>query len=106
MATTITHSGASGTLPAAAAALYTAPNPAIAWVSIVNSAAVTRTANIYVNRGTRRRVIPKDLSMQAGDAHPAGRPFGPISLAAGQSIDGDASNAGDVEYVISALELS
>src|SRR5574341_751081 len=98
--------GTSGLAGAAPAAGYTATNPAVVYVSLVNSDSVARTANAYVNRGTRRRFTTKDLNLAAGAAWPPNGPYGPIVLASGQSIDFDASQAGVVEYIVSPVEKS
>lgn len=96
---------ANGQLPAAAAALYTATNPGSARVSLVNTDVAARQCNLYLNRGgTRRKFL--SVSLAAGANWPSDRPYGPVNLRAGDSIDGDAAAATVVDYAISVVELS
>ena len=97
---------ADGQLAVAKATLYTTPASTKAIVRsivLVNSDAVTRTVNVYVQRdGTNsRRILPKDLSLTAGAAHF----FDTITtLEAADLIEGDASAASVVDYTISGVE--
>lgn len=102
---------ADGQLPLAKATLYTAPAVAGTKIviprgglSLVNTDAVARTVNIYTNRtGTSRRTMPKDYILQAGND---GFFFNPtvIVLEASDEIEGDASAATVVDYVISGYQ--
>jgi len=101
----IAHICEGGQLPNTPTALYTAVNPGSFAVHVSNGANV-RVVNIYVNPGTRRRISPRNLSLQVGAAWPANSPYGPIHLAAGDSIDGDADAATEVDWVITGIEKS
>ena len=89
---------ANGQLPASKGTLYTAAAAVIIkTITLVNTDSVARTVNLYVKRTTSRRIIPVNLSLNAGvwmgldDA---------IALSAGDLIEGDASAATVVDYVV------
>lgn len=98
---------ADGQLAAAKGTLYTVPGATQAIVpqngiSLVNTDAAARTMNLYVNRGgTSRRIIPKDMSLAAGEAY-----YVPlrITLEAADLIEGDASVANVVDFTINGVE--
>jgi hypothetical protein len=92
---------ADGQLPATVAALFTATAlTLVKTIVVTNTAAVAKTINIYVNRGTRRRIFPVDMSLAAGASATFDSPF---SLSIGNSIDGDASSATTIDYFISGV---
>jgi len=96
---------ASGQLAAAKATIYTTPGATQAVVksiTLVNTDTVARTVNLYVNTaGTSRRVIPKDLALAAGSQFTIDHL---ITLEAADLLEGDASAATVVDYVISGAE--
>jgi hypothetical protein len=96
---------ANGQLPNVKGTLYTCPaltTVIIKTVSYVNTGAAL-SVNLYVTKaaGTSRRVIPNnmtlgtDFSMLYDDE---------ITLEAGDYIDGDATNATQVDYTINGVE--
>lgn len=98
---------AEGQLAAAKATLYTVPGATstiVSSITLTNTDAAARTVNIYVKPGgTSRRVVPKDLSIAAG--------YSVIddtvrTLETGDLIEGDASAANVVDYVISGMEVT
>jgi len=95
---------ADGQLAAAKATLYTCPadtRTIIKTITLVNTDTSVRNVNLYVNTGTSRRIIPKNMELGIGycfifdDA---------LTLEAGDLIEGDASLAAVVDYVISGVE--
>lgn len=96
---------ANGQLAAAKATLYTTPGATqavIRSITLVNTDSSARTVNLYVNgTGTSRRITPKDLSLAAGTMHEIDRV---ITLEAADIVEGDASVANVVDYVISGVE--
>jgi hypothetical protein len=71
-------------------------------ITLVNTDVAARTCNLYLNRtGTSRRIIPKDKSLAAGDALVFDTKF---TLGASDLVEGDASAATVVDYVISVVE--
>jgi hypothetical protein len=98
---------ADGQLANSKGTIYTTPALTQAIVphkglSLVNSDSSARTVNLYVNRsGTSRRVIPKDMSLGAGERFVLDQV---LTLEAGDLIEGDASAATVVDYVISGSE--
>ena len=94
-----------GQLPAAKATLYTCPvgKTAAGKITLVNTDAVARTFNIYVNKsGASRRVSSKDQSLDPGGMWVSGV----RTLEVGDLIEGDASAATVVDYVIDGFEVS
>jgi hypothetical protein len=96
-----------GQLPAVKGTLGTVP-ASKAWivksVTFVNTGAVTRTVNLYAkpSGSSSRRIIPKDLSLDAGDCYyETGLS---VVLEAGGLIEGDASAAAEVDYMIGGGE--
>ncbi|KKN71806.1 hypothetical protein LCGC14_0416600 [marine sediment metagenome] len=97
---------ADGQLAASKATLYTAPaaTQAVAnSISLVNTDSSARTVNLYfkASGGTSRRIIPKDLSLAVGAEFTLNRS---ISLEAADILEGDASAANVVDFVISGVE--
>ena len=73
------------------------------YVGLVNTDVVARTVNLYLKRsgGTSRRIMPKDMSMNAGDSYEKNST---ISLSIGDLLEGDASAATIVDYTITGIE--
>ncbi len=97
---------ADGQLAASKATLYTAPaaTQAVAnSITLVNTDSSARTVNLYfkASAGTSRRIIPKDLSLAVGAEFTLNRN---ISLEAADILEGDASAATVVDFVISGVE--
>jgi hypothetical protein len=96
---------ANGQLASSKGTIYTVPGSTqtiVKSISLVNTDSVARTVNLYVNAsGTSRRIIPKDLSLPAGATLEFDRV---ITLEAADIIEGDASAATVVDYVISGAE--
>lgn len=93
-----------GQLAAAAAAIFTAAGDCFVNVSLVNTDVSARAVNLYVNTGTRRKFL--SVSLVAGGNWPgASRPYGPIYLHSGDTIDGDAAAANVVDYVVTGVAL-
>lgn len=94
-----------GQLPAAAAALYTVAGGTYAiikTITLTNTAAVARTVNLYVNAtGVNRRIIPQNMSMEPDYTFIFDDE---LTLEPGDSIQGDASVAACVDYVINGIE--
>lgn len=104
MALTIKPLG-EGQLPSTKTALYTVPASTQAIVIniiLVNETTGDLTANLYANlSGTSRRLTPVNLVI------PAGQKFtmkDKVTLAAADIIEGDASAATDIDYVINGVE--
>lgn len=102
--TTVALVSVDGTLGAGTAVLYTCPGGKTAkvWFALNNPTASNRTVNMFRNDGTLRRLLPINMTVPITSAYPTDGGFGPISLTAGESIDGDSDSAGQVEYHISA----
>ena len=98
---------ADGQLPNSKTTLYTVPASTTAFVQVtlVATGASARTVNIYLKRsgGTSRRIFPKDLSINPGD-HASSKDERPYSLSTGDIIEGDASAASEVDYIIEGVE--
>ena len=96
---------ADGQLAAAAAAIYTVPggtSAIIKTITLVNTDAVARTVNLYVNAtGANRRIIPKDMEMGVDYQYIFDDE---LTLETGDSIQGDASAAAVIDYVINGIE--
>lgn len=96
---------ADGQLASSKGTLYTTPadtQAIIKAISLVNTDSSARTVNLYVNAsGTSRRIIPKDMSLAAGESFVVDWP---VTLEAADLIEGDASSATVVDYVISGTE--
>ncbi len=88
-----------GQLPSSKGTIYTATATVIInSISLVNTDAVTRTVNLYIKTGTSRHIIPVALSLTTGAAY-----LDDVTrcLNSGDLIEGDASAAAVVDYVIS-----
>ena len=99
---------ADGQLAAAKATLYTVPastTAAIKQICYTNTDAVDRTVNLYVKRSgsSSRRIIPKDMLLAAGNTMYWGD-ADTMELSTGDIIEGDASSATIVDYVITGAE--
>lgn len=94
-----------GQLAAAKATLYTCPGSTqaiVLLVVLVNESAADLTANLFGNfSGTSRRLTPVDVAIPAGSKYEL---VGPITLEAGDLIEGHASVANDIDYIISGVQ--
>jgi hypothetical protein len=94
-----------GQLAGAKGTIYTVPSvtqTVIKTITLVNTTAGALTVNLYINSsGTSRRIIPKDLSLGAGEALETDRDY---TLEAGDLIEGDASSATSIDFTISGIE--
>lgn len=104
MAEKIVKRIAHGQLAAAKATLYTCPSDTrvvVKSISIVNTDTAIRTCNIYLKMsgGTSRRISPKSLSMGINYLWTLSEME--YSLEGGDIIEGDASVADKLDYVIS-----
>jgi len=97
---------ADGQLAATKGTLYTAPastQAVISTITMVNTHTSAITVNLYfkASGGTSRKFIPVDLSLAAG----AGYTWAGIkTLEAADIVEGDASTADKVDYVISGVQ--
>lgn len=106
MARTFTiRSLADGQLGTSKATLYTVPENTqtiIKTITLVNTDASARTANLYIKvSGTSRRIIPKDMSFGAAYLWINSDE---LTLEVGDSIEGDASIVNVIDYVINGVE--
>jgi|TARA_R100001530_G_scaffold14968_2_gene13414 hypothetical protein len=94
-----------GQLAASKGTIYTTPvstQTIIKTMTLVNTSAGALTCNLYIKAGlTSRRIIPKDLSLGAGQALETDTDY---TLEAGDLIEGDASSATSIDYTISGIE--
>ena len=99
---------ADGQLPNSKGTLYTTPASTQAIVQsiiLVNTGSGANLVNLYkkASGGTSRRLITKDTSVAAGNALVVSvRP----TLEAGGLIEGDATNATEVDFTINGVENS
>lgn len=98
---------ADGQLAATKGTLYTTPastETIITTITLVNTDSSARTVNLYAQRdGTNsRRIIPEALSLAADGGTLVFD--NKITLEAADLIEGDASAASVVDYVISGVE--
>jgi hypothetical protein len=97
---------ANGQLSDSTGDLYTCPAATQAIIQpiiLVNTHSAAITCNLFVlpYGGTARRFIPKDMSLGAGCK---GIEDSPLTLEAGDKIQGDASTADKVDYLINGVE--
>lgn len=97
---------ADGQLPAAKATLYTVPaltTTLVLNIVLVNVTAGAITVNLYKKKsgGASRRIIDQALSIAANGSV---RMKGGFTLEAGAVLEGDASAATSIDYVISGVE--
>lgn len=97
---------ADGQLANTKTTLYACPSSTTAIVrliSYVNTGAGARTVNLYLkpSGGTSRRLIPVALSLAAGNSMEY---TNVITLEAADVLEGDASTAAEVDYVIEGVE--
>jgi hypothetical protein len=73
-------------------------------VDLVNTDAAAKTVNLYFKEsgGTSRKIVPEDLSIDAGYHY---QRTGKITMAEGDEIEGDASTASVVDYMIPGVEI-
>ena len=93
-----------GQLAGAKATLYTCPastTAIIKSITLTNTDSSARTVNLYVSTGTSRRVIPKSLTLGVGDTYEYDLV---TTLEATHLIEGDASVANVIDYVISGIQ--
>ena len=96
---------ADGQLPAAAAALYTAPALTSAYIRTVRLANVTGgavTLTLVKRVGVNDRAILTNVSLAAGESLVGTD----LILGAGESLRGSASAATSVDYVIEGVQES
>jgi hypothetical protein len=96
---------ANGQLPNAKGTLYTCPAATQTLVKTINLVAtnISRTINIYIKRVTSRRIIAKDTNLDITLELAIERN---IILEAGDLIEGDASAAAEVDYLIFGTEIT
>ena len=99
----VTTSRATGQLPATPGVLFTAAGDCSVRVSLAAGGATDRTFSLYLNTGTRRRFARS--TVPGNGMWPAGQQYGPVSMKSGDTIDGEAAVATEVEYVISVVNL-
>lgn len=77
-------------------------------ISLVNTNASSRTVNIYykLSGGTARRIMPKDHTMKASAKVMVLDAGEVISLGPGDQLQGDASGATSVDYVVQGIVRS
>ena len=97
---------ADGQLGVAKATLYTVPGATetiIKTITLVNTDTSARNVNLYVKKsgGTSRRIIPKDCELGINYLLVCDDEF---TLGAADVIEGDASVADVVDYVINGVE--
>jgi hypothetical protein len=95
---------ADGQLAASKTTIYTVPaatTTTVVTIVLVNTGAGDNSVNLYVNNGTSRRIIPKDTTLVTGNMLETDRPY---TLEAGDLIEGDATNATEVDYTIHGVE--
>jgi len=96
---------AQGQLPNSKGTLYTTPDltqTVINSIVLVNTDSAARTVNLYLKHGTSRRLIPVASILPAGASGYSDSDK--LTLGAGDLIEGDASVASVVDYVISGWE--
>jgi hypothetical protein len=97
---------ASGQLPSTKGTLYTSPGETeLSQITLVEVDGTSRTVNIYLKlaTGSSRRLIPANLTMDPTSGTGAAQVEcleAPLGLGPGDSIEGDASAASAVDYVI------
>ncbi len=99
---------ADGQLANTKSTLYTTPastQAIVRSITLVNTDTSTRTVNLYLKRdgSNSRRIIPKDMSMDAGFMAVYDTTF---TLEAGDLVEGDASAATVVDFTINGVENS
>ena len=95
-----------GQLPDTLGDLYTAPagkSAIIKSIIIVNNNTTTETLNIYILKSgsTARKIIPKDLQLDAGYSCVIDDG---ITLGDGDKIQGVTTTASEVDYTINGVE--
>jgi len=98
----IIKSFADGRLPFAKTILYSATKTCEVEVTYVNTALIPVEANLYILRvgSASRHLIPVGLRINPRSLTTCDE----ISMSAGDSIEGDASIAGVVDYTIEGIE--
>ena len=106
--TFVGRSLADGTLPAAAAPLYTVPastRAVIKSIDIVSATPIVQTVELYVTRsGSTIRRIVRVESLQLNETIHWGDEGEPLSLSTGDVISGVATSAGSLDYTITGAE--
>ena len=95
---------AHGQLPIAKTTLYTCPpdtRVSVTCISLVNTDVAARTANLYLKEsgGTSKSIIPQNMNMGI-DYHFIEKELS-HAMHAGDVIEGDASVATQIDYVLS-----
>lgn len=96
---------AEGQLAASVTAMYTTPastQAVIKKITLVNTAAAARDVNLYINSGgTNRRIIPKDLTLEASESLETGD----FALEAADVLLGDSTVDGtSIDYTVNGVE--
>src|SRR5579872_5036347 len=96
----LTPFNVNGQLPLATGVLYTATTPTVinSFRLVNTDGGAGHTANLYVKTVTARHLIPVDLALASKAGY---LDVGTTCLNAGDAIEGDASAANVVDYVIS-----
>lgn len=97
---------ANGQLPAAKGTLYTVPGSTSAIVREIRLVPTgsNRTGNLYINGGAgSRRIDAKDFTLTVGEVRVW---KGVLTLDAADIIEGDATAATEVDFVISGAEVT
>ena len=98
---------ADGQLPSSKGTLFTGPagvRTLIKSVILVNTHSTDpRTVNLYVNRGTSRRIIDVDKLIAGKGSLVFSEP---IVLGPGELLEGDASAATSVDYLVCGVQES
>lgn len=99
---------ADGQLGSTKATLYTAPtstSSVVKRITLVNTSSGVIKVNLYfkASGGTSRRIIPYDMELEG---YYSGVMDDDIAMEAGDIIEGDASSASIIDYVISGVEVT
>ena len=86
--------------------LYTTPSSTqaiIRLITLVNTGSGTNSVNLYLNldASNSRRIISKDTQMLTGESLHV---EGPFTLEAADLLEGDATNATEVDFTINGAE--
>lgn len=104
MAGTFTPRLIEGLLPNVTTVLYTCPaatTVVVKSITYMNNDGGAVTVNLYLNNGTARYIIPGDMPMPSRYLMETDLVY---SLEVGNTIEGQASTAGTVNYTISLIE--
>lgn len=95
-----------GQLPNTKTTIYTVPigkSAIVRSVLLVNTSGAAVTLNLYAKFDgvNSRRIMPKDLTLQANALYESDIP---VTLEGGDVIEGEASAATTVDYIVSGVE--